>query len=97
MAQANTLYDALSEAGVELTFLDYDSTAFAGGVVITSAHIAKGLEFDTVIVPHVDDTNYAGGPLSRFLEFATAANSRRDADDSATADIHDHAPEALMG
>lgn len=50
-----------------------------------------------MIVPHVDDTNYAGGPLSRFLEFATAANSRRDADDSATADIHDHAPEALMG
>jgi DNA helicase-2/ATP-dependent DNA helicase PcrA len=59
VAQAKTLYRTLSEAGVELTFLDYASTAFASGVVITSAHIAKGLEFDAVIVPQVDDTNYA--------------------------------------
>ncbi|PXY17053.1 hypothetical protein BA062_37915 [Prauserella flavalba] len=59
VAEAKTLHETLSQAGVELTFLDYDSTAFAGGVVITSAHIAKGLEFDTVIVPHVDEENYA--------------------------------------
>jgi DNA helicase-2/ATP-dependent DNA helicase PcrA len=32
----------LSETGVELTFLAYKSTAFAGGIVIPSAHIAKG-------------------------------------------------------
>jgi DNA helicase-2/ATP-dependent DNA helicase PcrA len=59
VAQARTLYRALWEAGVELTFLGYDSTAFTGGVVITSAHISKGLEFDVVIVPQVDDLNYA--------------------------------------
>jgi DNA helicase-2/ATP-dependent DNA helicase PcrA len=59
VAQTKTLHRALSEAGVELTFLDYDSTAFASGIVITSAHISKGLEFDAVIVPHVDEENYA--------------------------------------
>ncbi|WP_228542281.1 UvrD-helicase domain-containing protein [Nocardia sp. XZ_19_369] len=59
VAQAKTLFSALAQVGVELTFLDYDSTAFAGGIVITSAHIAKGLEFDVVIVPHSDDTSYA--------------------------------------
>ncbi|MDR7300062.1 HelD family protein [Haloactinomyces albus] len=58
VTQAKTLHHALSEAGVEPTFLDYDSTAFAGGIVLTSAHIAKGLEFDTVIVPHADEENY---------------------------------------
>lgn len=42
-----------------MTFLDYDSTAFTGGIVVTSAHIAKGLEFDAVIVPDVDERNYA--------------------------------------
>lgn len=57
--QAGELHQALSDAQVESTFLDYDSTAFAGGVVLTSAHIAKGLEFDSVIVPHVNATNYA--------------------------------------
>ncbi|PRW64752.1 HelD family protein [Actinopolyspora mortivallis] len=60
LPQAEKLHRALAEAGVELTLLDYDSTAFASGIVITSAHIAKGLEFDTVIVPHVDETNYSG-------------------------------------
>ncbi|GAB2762136.1 3'-5' exonuclease [Salinifilum aidingensis] len=59
VAQARELHHALAAAGVELTFLDYDSTAFAGGIVITSAHIAKGLEFDAVIVPQVDAENYA--------------------------------------
>ncbi|MGD9620582.1 MAG: UvrD-helicase domain-containing protein [Mycolicibacterium sp.] len=57
--QARNLHHALTAAGAELTLLDYDSTAFAGGVVITAAHISKGLEFDAVIVPGVDDTNYA--------------------------------------
>ncbi|GAA2360648.1 3'-5' exonuclease [Saccharopolyspora halophila] len=58
VAQAEALHDHLTRAGVELTFLDYDSTTFASGVIITSAHIAKGLEFDTVIVPQADQHNY---------------------------------------
>ncbi|NYH79300.1 superfamily I DNA/RNA helicase [Actinopolyspora biskrensis] len=49
----------MSEAGVELTLLDYDSTAFAGGIVVTSAHISKGLEFDAVVVPYADEENYS--------------------------------------
>ncbi|ROO63129.1 DNA helicase-2/ATP-dependent DNA helicase PcrA [Micromonospora sp. Llam0] len=59
MNQARALRRTLSEAGVDLTFLDYDSTEFAAGKVITTAHISKGLEFDCVIVPDVDDGNYA--------------------------------------
>ncbi|MGK5500119.1 HelD family protein [Streptomyces sp. URMC 125] len=59
VAQAETLHRALSDAGVESALLDYDTTAFTGGIVVTSAHIAKGLEFDAVIVPYADDANYA--------------------------------------
>ena len=55
---ARALCGVLVAAGVELTLLDYGSTSFTSGTIITSAHIAKGLEFDTVIVPHVDETNY---------------------------------------
>lgn len=28
------------------------------GIVITSAYMAKGLEFDEVIIPQTDDRNY---------------------------------------
>lgn len=34
------------------------STAFAKGIIVTSSHMAKGLEFDEVIIPQVDDKNY---------------------------------------
>ena len=34
------------------------SSTFVKGVVVTSAHMAKGLEFDEVIVPQVEDKNY---------------------------------------
>ncbi|WP_372983854.1 UvrD-helicase domain-containing protein [Microbacterium sp.] len=56
--QAKRLHAALSDDGIDLVLLDYDSASFASGVVITSAHIAKGLEFDRVIVPHADSQNY---------------------------------------
>ena len=55
---ARHLHTELTAAGVQATLLDYSSTHFADGVIITSAHIAKGLEFDTVIVPDTDDRHY---------------------------------------
>ncbi|WP_253828662.1 HelD family protein [Prauserella aidingensis] len=59
VAQAEAVHRAVTDAGVEATLLDYDSTAFGSGIVITSAHISKGLEFDRVIVPDADEDNYA--------------------------------------
>ena len=39
-------------------FLSSQSSAFVQGIIITSAHMAKGLEFDEVIIPQMDDRNY---------------------------------------
>lgn len=55
--QANALYEALKEA-FEITILNIASVAFGSGIVITTAHLAKGLEFDKVIVPHCTNKNY---------------------------------------
>jgi DNA helicase-2/ATP-dependent DNA helicase PcrA len=60
VGEASALYEALSQAGGDPALLDHGSTAFTGGIVVTSAHVAKGLEFDAVIVPHADDANYTG-------------------------------------
>jgi len=42
----------------DVYFLSSQSSAFVQGIIITSAHMAKGLEFDEVIVPQVDNKNY---------------------------------------
>lgn len=39
--------------------LDIGSTSFSNGVVVCSAHLAKGLEFDRVIVPDASAANYS--------------------------------------
>lgn len=35
-----------------------ESSAFVQGVIITSVHMAKGLEFDEVIIPQANEKNY---------------------------------------
>lgn len=54
--QAQTVYNELKPFRVHL--LTVDSTAFTQGVIITTAHLAKGLEFDEVIVPFASADNY---------------------------------------
>ncbi|MVM37886.1 AAA family ATPase [Spirosoma sp. HMF3257] len=54
--QAAYAYDALKGSGVHL--LTSDSAAFEEGVIITTAHLAKGLEFDEVIVPFASADTY---------------------------------------
>jgi len=56
--QAEKLYKYLSKEEKDLHLLEPGSSALSAGALITSAHLAKGLEFDRVIVPHVSDENY---------------------------------------
>ncbi|MFN3931518.1 MAG: HelD family protein [Brevundimonas sp.] len=49
--QARKLHDALVAKGDEVRLLDVDSTDFSTGAVICTAHLAKGLEFDRVVIP----------------------------------------------
>jgi DNA helicase-2/ATP-dependent DNA helicase PcrA len=50
--------DSVSDFVGDIFFLSSRSSTFARGVVITSAHVAKGLEFDEVIIPQAAATNY---------------------------------------
>lgn len=56
--QAESIGGKLSLYTDEVCFLSSRSAAFVQGIVITSAHMAKGLEFDEVIIPQADDKNY---------------------------------------
>jgi DNA helicase-2/ATP-dependent DNA helicase PcrA len=56
LRQAETVHQAVQGAGIQL--LTADSTTFKEGVVITTAYLAKGLEFDEVIVPFASAATY---------------------------------------
>ncbi|MEX0877225.1 MAG: UvrD-helicase domain-containing protein [Phycisphaerales bacterium] len=57
-AQATELHERLAGRVKGLHLLDARSTTFSGGVMIATAYLAKGLEFDRVVVPDVSETNY---------------------------------------
>ncbi len=64
--QANQLHRTLSKDDEAIHLLTASSAAFRQGVVICTAHTAKGLEFDQVIVPNADDANFVS-PTDRHL------------------------------
>ena len=57
-AQAKELAESLQTYTAEVYFLSNQSSAFVKGIIVTSSHMAKGLEFDEVIIPYVNDKNY---------------------------------------
>lgn len=56
--QAQEITEKLKSYTDNLYFLSHQSTAFAKGIIVTSSHMAKGLEFDEVIIPQASSTNY---------------------------------------
>ena len=54
--QAAQVHQALQAPGVQL--LTAESTTFKEGIIITTAYLAKGLEFDEVIVPFASAATY---------------------------------------
>lgn len=56
--QARRIHEALADAGLEVRLVTEGSRSFGQGVLVCTAHMAKGLEFDQVLVPEVTATNY---------------------------------------
>jgi len=56
--QADWLYEQLNGAAGSIARITDQSAAYSTGIVITTVHLSKGLEFDKVIVPFVTSQNY---------------------------------------
>lgn len=67
--QADALHAALHDE-FEVKLLSATSVVFGTGIVITTAHLAKGLEFDAVLVPHCTAKNYHTAPDRQMLYVA---------------------------
>ena len=77
--QASALHETLESRIPDLYLLNSESASFINGVVIATAYMAKGLEFDHVIVPHVSQNNYKNEVDKSMLYIAcTRAMHRLD-------------------
>ena len=56
--EAEALYDKLKERGAEVNLILPDSKSFQNGCTVMSIQMSKGLEFDQVVVPSVQEDTY---------------------------------------
>ena len=56
--QADEIYKKIKDEYINVYLMDFGSTEFQDGIIVTTAHMAKGLEFDQVIVPYVCSATY---------------------------------------
>ncbi|PNB76412.1 DNA helicase UvrD, partial [Pseudomonas sp. FW305-BF6] len=52
------LHDALTEAGLSATFIHSKQRKYEGGISVVPVYLAKGLEFDAVLLMDVDEQHY---------------------------------------
>lgn len=72
--QAEALAALLQKAGKIVQLLSKQSTAFQQGIIVCTAHMAKGLEFDQVIVPEATEKNYHT-PMDRNLLYVACTRA----------------------
>lgn len=68
--QAAFVYENVKSKDRNIHLLTVDSTSFREGIIITTAHLAKGLEFDEVIIPFVSSRNYTNDVDKSMLYIA---------------------------
>jgi DNA helicase-2/ATP-dependent DNA helicase PcrA len=56
--EAVKLHQQLSEETDQVCLLSSESAAFTNGIIVTTAHTVKGLEFHEIVVPYVNEKQY---------------------------------------
>lgn len=72
--QAQELFTNLQSSGCNIDLLDEKSESFHQGVLVCGAHMAKGLEFDWVIVPNVTNINY-NNPIDKNMLYVACTRA----------------------
>lgn len=69
------IHAALEAAGIPATLIQADKTEYAGGLSVLPVYLAKGLEFDAVLLLDVDSFHYDGGVQDAKLLYVGATRA----------------------
>ncbi|QHT60788.1 ATP-binding domain-containing protein [Paenibacillus lycopersici] len=64
---------ALADAGIEAALVQSKQEAYGGGLTVVPAYLAKGLEFDAVLVADADDGSFGGNDAKLLYVACTRA------------------------
>lgn len=73
--QSARLHEQLASAGVDANLIAEGQAAYLGGITVVPAHLAKGLEFDAVLIAGANDRNYADDPMDAKLLYVACTRA----------------------
>jgi DNA helicase-2/ATP-dependent DNA helicase PcrA len=65
----------LRERGVDATLIDAAQRHYTGGISVLPVHLAKGLEFDAVLLLDVDEAHYGANPQDGRLLYVACTRA----------------------
>ncbi|MFU8780847.1 MAG: HelD family protein [Kiritimatiellia bacterium] len=75
--EADELYDVFKGLDDRVILIRPDSTIYRNGVIISTAHLAKGLEFDSVLVPFASEEHY-NRPIDRQMLYVACTRAMHE-------------------
>ncbi|MFC4810365.1 HelD family protein [Paenibacillus sp. GCM10023250] len=73
IASCESIAERLREAGIEAALVQSKQEAYGGGLTVVPAYLAKGLEFDAVLVADADGVSYGGNDAKLLYVACTRA------------------------
>ncbi|PFN27922.1 HelD family protein [Bacillus cereus] len=76
--ECRQMYEKLTKAGLTVNVIEADQSKYEGGISVVPVYLAKGLEFDAVLLIDVDDEHYKNTKHDAKLLYVGCTRSLHD-------------------
>ncbi|WP_242277217.1 3'-5' exonuclease [Bacillus cereus group sp. BfR-BA-01446] len=76
--ECRDIYEKLTKAGVAVNVIEADQSKYEGGISVVPVYLAKGLEFDAVLLIDVDEEHYKNTKHDAKLLYVGCTRSLHD-------------------
>ncbi|MED0963726.1 UvrD-helicase domain-containing protein [Bacillus paramycoides] len=76
--ECRDMYEKLTNAGLKVNVIEADQSKYEGGISVVPVYLAKGLEFDAVLIIDVDEEHYKNTKHDAKLLYVGCTRSLHD-------------------
>ncbi|MED2343494.1 3'-5' exonuclease, partial [Bacillus thuringiensis] len=76
--ECRDIYEKLTKAGLAVNVIEADQSKYEGGISVVPVYLAKGLEFDAVLLIDVDEEHYKNTKHDAKLLYVGCTRSLHD-------------------